>query len=245
MKAKWENEKNAIAKVQKLREDIERTNADIEKAERTYDLNKAAELKYGELPKLQKELAAEEAIAEKNKDGQSLLRDKVTEEEIARIVARWTGIPVSKLMEGEREKLLHLEDVLHQRVIGQDEAVTKVCEAILRQPCGHSGSEQAVGFVPVLGPHGRWQDRAGQGAGTGAVRRREEHRAHRHVGVHGEVQRLPPDRRAAGLCGLRGGRSADGGGASASLFAWCCSTRWKRRIRTCSTCCCRCWTTAG
>ena len=98
MKAKWENEKNAIAKVQKLREDIERTNADIEKAERNYDLNKAAELKYGELPKLQKELAAEEAIAEKNKDGQSLLRDKVTEEEIARIVARWTGIPVSKLM---------------------------------------------------------------------------------------------------------------------------------------------------
>ena len=96
MKAKWENEKNAIAKVQKLREDIERTNAEIEKAERTYDLNRAAELKYGELPKLQKELAEEEAIAEKNKSGDSLLRDKVTEEEIARIVARWTGIPVTQ-----------------------------------------------------------------------------------------------------------------------------------------------------
>ena len=154
MKAKWENEKNAIAKVQKLREDIERTNADIEKAERTYDLNKAAELKYGELPKLQKELAAEEAIAEKNKDGQSLLRDKVTEEEIARIVARWTGIPVSKLMEGEREKLLHLEDVLHQRVVGQDEAVTKVCEAILRSRAGIQDPNRPLGSFLFLGPTG-------------------------------------------------------------------------------------------
>ena len=154
MKAKWENEKNAIAKVQKLREEIERTNADIEKAERTYDLNKAAELKYGELPKLQKELAAEEAIAEKNKDGQSLLRDKVTEEEIARIVARWTGIPVSKLMEGEREKLLHLEDVLHQRVIGQDEAVTKVCEAILRSRAGIQDPNRPLGSFLFLGPTG-------------------------------------------------------------------------------------------
>ena len=154
MKAKWENEKNAIAKVQKLREDIERTNADIEKAERTYDLNKAAELKYGELPKLQKELAAEEAIAEKNKDGQSLLRDKVTEEEIARIVARWTGIPVSKLMEGEREKLLHLEDVLHQRVIGQDEAVTNVCEAILRSRAGIQDPNRPLGSFLFLGPTG-------------------------------------------------------------------------------------------
>ena len=154
MKAKWENEKNAIAKVQKLREDIERTNAEIEKAERTYDLNRAAELKYGELPKLQKELAEEEAIAEKNKSGDSLLRDKVTEEEIARIVARWTGIPVSKLMEGEREKLLHLEDVLHQRVIGQDEAVTKVCEAILRSRAGIQDPNRPLGSFLFLGPTG-------------------------------------------------------------------------------------------
>ncbi len=154
MKAKWENEKNAIAKVQKLREDIERTNAEIEKAEHTYDLNRAAELKYGELPKLQKELAEEEAIAEKNKSGDSLLRDKVTEEEIARIVARWTGIPVSKLMEGEREKLLHLEDVLHQRVIGQDEAVTKVCEAILRSRAGIQDPNRPLGSFLFLGPTG-------------------------------------------------------------------------------------------
>ena len=130
------------------------TNAEIEKAERTYDLNRAAELKYGELPKLQKELAEEEAIAEKNKSGDSLLRDKVTEEEIARIVARWTGIPVSKLMEGEREKLLHLEDVLHQRVIGQDEAVTKVCEAILRSRAGIQDPNRPLGSFLFLGPTG-------------------------------------------------------------------------------------------
>ena len=154
MKAKWENEKNAIAKVQKLREDIERTNAEIEKAERTYDLNRAAELKYGELPKLQKELAEEEAIAEKNTSGDSLLRDKVTEEEMARSVARGTGIPVSKLMEGEREKLLHLEDVLHQRVIGQDEAVTKVCEAILRSRAGIQDPNRPLGSFLFLGPTG-------------------------------------------------------------------------------------------
>ena len=136
MKAKWESEKNAITKVNKLREEIERVNAEMERAERQYDLNKAAELKYGELPKLKKELAAEEAIAEKSKGEDSLLRDKVTEEEIARIVGRWTGIPVAKLMEGEREKLLHLEDTLHQRVIGQDEAVKRVSEAILRSRAG-------------------------------------------------------------------------------------------------------------
>ena len=135
MKAKWENEKNAIGKVQTLREQIEQTNADIEKAQREYDLNKAAELKYGKLPQLQKQLEEEEKIAAAKKED-SLLRDRVTDEEIARIVARWTGIPVEKLVEGEREKLLHLDDVLHQRVIGQDEAVTKVSEAILRSRAG-------------------------------------------------------------------------------------------------------------
>ena len=154
MKAKWENEKNAIGKVTKLREDIERTNAAIEKAERDYDLNRAAELKYGELPKLQKELAEEEAIAEKSKGEDSLLRNKVTEEEIARIVARWTGIPVAKLMEGEREKLLHLEDMLHERVIGQDEAVRKVSEAILRSRAGIQDPNRPLGSFLFLGPTG-------------------------------------------------------------------------------------------
>ena len=154
LKAQWDNEKAAIAKVQKLREDLERLGAEIEKAERNYDLSKAAELKYGELPRLQKELAAEEAIAEKNKSSQSLLRDKVTEEEIARIVARWTGIPVQKLVEGEREKLLHLPDILHQRVIGQEEAVQKVSEAILRSRAGIADPNRPIGSFLFLGPTG-------------------------------------------------------------------------------------------
>ena len=153
MKAKWENEKNAIGKVQTLREQIEQTNADIEKAQREYDLNKAAELKYGKLPQLQKQLEEEEKIAAAKKED-SLLRDRVTDEEIARIVARWTGIPVEKLVEGEREKLLHLDDVLHKRVIGQDEAVTKVSEAILRSRAGIANPNRPIGSFLFLGPTG-------------------------------------------------------------------------------------------
>ena len=154
MKARWEAEKDAISKVTGLREEIERVNAQIEQAERSYDLNRAAELKYGELPKLKQELEKEEAIAEESKGENSLLRDRVTEEEIARIVGRWTGIPVSKLMEGEREKLLHLEDVLHQRVIGQDEAVRKVSEAILRSRAGIQDPNRPLGSFLFLGPTG-------------------------------------------------------------------------------------------
>lgn len=154
MKAKWENEKNAIVKVQKLREDIEKINSDIAKAEREYDLNKAAELKYGKLPQLQKELEEEEKIAERAKTGDSLLRDKVTYEEIAKIICRWTGIPVAKLMEGEREKLLHLEDILHKRVIGQNEAVEKVSEAIIRSRAGIHAPDRPVGSFLFLGPTG-------------------------------------------------------------------------------------------
>ena len=153
MKAKWENEKNAIGKVQTLREQIEQTNAAIEKAQREYDLNKAAELKYGKLPELQKQLEAEEKLANEKKED-SLLRDRVTDEEIARIVARWTGIPVEKLVEGEREKLLHLDDVLHKRVIGQDEAVTKVSEAILRSRAGIANPNRPIGSFLFLGPTG-------------------------------------------------------------------------------------------
>ncbi|MCR4882093.1 MAG: AAA family ATPase, partial [Clostridiales bacterium] len=154
MKAKWEGEKEAIGKVNKLREQIENTNAEIEKAERTYDLNRAAELKYGELPRLKKELEEEEGRAEKSRGEDSLLHDRVTDEEIARIVGRWTGIPVSKLMEGEREKLLHLEDVLHERVIGQDEAVRKVSEAILRSRAGIQDPNRPLGSFMFLGPTG-------------------------------------------------------------------------------------------
>ena len=154
MQARWENEKNSIGKVQKLREEIEQLGAEIADAERSYDLNRAAELKYGRLPQLQKELAEQEKLAEEAKSDNTLLRDKVSEEEIARIVARWTGIPVAKLMEGEREKLLHLDDTLHERVIGQDEAVEKVCEAILRSRAGIQNPNRPIGSFLFLGPTG-------------------------------------------------------------------------------------------
>ena len=153
MKAKWENEKEAIVKVQKLREEIESVNAQIEKAERNYELNKAAELKYGKLPKLQQELKVEEELSEKSKED-GLLRNKVTDDEIAKIVSRWTGIPVAKLMEGEREKILHLGDLLHKRVIGQDEAVEKVSEAIMRSRAGIGDPRKPIGSFLFLGPTG-------------------------------------------------------------------------------------------
>ena len=153
MKTRWENEKNSISRLQKLREDIENTNADIAKAERSYDLNKAAELKYGKLPALKKELEEAEAAAD-DYEKHTLLRDKVTDEEIAKIVGRWTGIPVSKLMEGEREKLLHLDEVLHKRVIGQDEAVQKVSEAILRSRAGIQDPNRPIGSFLFMGPTG-------------------------------------------------------------------------------------------
>ncbi len=154
MKAKLDIEKNSIGKVQKLREEIDKTNADIERAQNSYDLAKAAELKYGKLPALTKELHEEEEKAANGGSQTTLLRDTVTEEEIAKIVARWTGIPISKLMEGEREKLLHLDDTLHKRVIGQDEAVEKVCDAILRSRAGIQDPKRPIGSFLFLGPTG-------------------------------------------------------------------------------------------
>lgn len=153
MKAKWENEKNAIGKVQELREQIEDLNRQIEQAEQAYDLEKAAELKYGRLPEVKKQLAEQERLAQ-NGTEQSLLRDKVTEEEIAQIIERWTGIPVARLVEGEREKLLHLEDTLHKRVVGQDEAVRRVTEAILRSRAGIQDPGRPIGSFLFLGPTG-------------------------------------------------------------------------------------------
>ncbi len=153
MKAKWDNEKNSIGKVRSLREEIDKVNSQIERAENSYDLNQLAELKYGKLPQLKKELADAEEASEKN--GMSrLLRNKVTDDEIAEIVGRWTGIPVSKLMEGEKQKLLGLEDTLHKRVIGQNEAVEKVSDAILRSRAGIKDPRRPIGSFMFLGPTG-------------------------------------------------------------------------------------------
>ena len=154
MKSKWDMEKQSIERLQKLREEIEQTNAEIERAQNNYDLGKAAELQYGKLPALKKQLEEEEARAAEATKSTSLLRDNVSEEEICKIVARWTGIPVSKIMESEREKLLGLEEILHKRVIGQNEAVTKVSEAILRSRAGIKDPRRPIGSFLFLGPTG-------------------------------------------------------------------------------------------
>ncbi len=154
MKARWENEKSSIGEGQRIREEIEAVKADIEIAQSKGDWEKAAELKYSKLPELQKQLEAAEAKAEENTHKNTLLRDKVTEEEIARIVGRWTGIPVSKLMEGEREKLLRMEEILHRRVVGQNEAVERVADAILRSRAGIKDPRRPVGSFLFLGPTG-------------------------------------------------------------------------------------------
>ena len=154
MKSKWDMEKQSIERLQRLREEIEQTNAEIERAQSNYDLGKAAELQYGKLPSLKKQLEEEEARAAEATKSTSLLRDNVSEEEICKIVARWTGIPVSKIMESEREKLLGLEEILHKRIIGQNEAVTKVSEAILRSRAGIKDPRRPIGSFLFLGPTG-------------------------------------------------------------------------------------------
>ena len=244
MKAKWENEKDAISKVQKLREELEQVNAQIERAERDYDLNKAAELKYGRLPQLKKQLEEEETIAEKQKESKnSLLRDKVTEEEIARIVGRWTGIPVTKLMEGEREKLLHMDEVLHKRVIGQDEAVEKVSEAILRSRAGIQDPNRPLGSFLFLGPTGVGKTELAKALAE-ALFDDENNIVRIDMSEYMEkfsVSRLigaPP-----GYVGYEeGGQlTRQFAGNPIPLSSW---TKWKKHIRMSLTSCCKYWMTA-
>jgi ATP-dependent Clp protease ATP-binding subunit ClpB len=154
MKAQWETEKQGIKKVQALREEIEKLRRDIEVAERQYDLNRAAELKHGKLPELERRLHSEEERLASKQDGNRLLREEVTEEEIADIVSHWTGIPVTKLVEGERDKLLRLDEILHQRVVGQDEAVQLVADAVLRARSGIKDPRRPIGSFIFLGPTG-------------------------------------------------------------------------------------------
>ncbi|MCS7021697.1 MAG: ATP-dependent chaperone ClpB [Gemmataceae bacterium] len=153
LKARWLSEKQALQKIQALREQIEQVRRDIERAERQYDLNRAAELKYGRLPELEKQLAAAVAEVEQSK-GDRLVKEEVGEEEIAQVVSRWTGIPVSKLMEGEKQKLLHLAEELHKRVVGQDEAVQAVAEAVIRARSGLKDPNRPIGSFIFLGPTG-------------------------------------------------------------------------------------------
>ena len=155
MRAQWEAEKQSIEEIRKLREQLEQVRLEIERAERDYDLNKSAELKYGKLPQLERDIKEREAqLAAKQTSGGQLLREEVTEEEVAEIVSKWTGIPVTRLVEGEREKLLRMEDLLHQRVVGQDEAVRLVSDAVIRARAGIKDPRRPIGSFIFLGPTG-------------------------------------------------------------------------------------------
>ena len=209
-KALWQNEKDVISGVQSIKADLEAAQLDEERATREGDLVLASEIRYARIPELQRKLAeAEENLKAKQQGGGAILKEEVSEEEIANVVSAWTGIPVSKMMQGEMEKLVDLEEVLHKRVIGQDEAVSAVAGAIRRSRAGLSDPDRPLGSFMFLGPTGRRQDRARQGARRVPVRFRACHGAHRHVRVHGEVQRPASHRRASGVRRLRRGRSAD------------------------------------
>ena len=214
-KAEWQNEKDAIVGVQNLKAELESAQLDEERATREGNLQLASEIRYSRIPQLQQQLhVAEEAVKMKQQDG-AILKEEVSEEEIASVVAAWTGIPVAKMMQGEMEKLVDLEEVLKGRVIGQDEAGGR-CHP--PQPCGTFRPEPSHWLFPVPRPHRRGQDRAGQDAGRVPVRFREGHGAHRHVRVHGEVLRAASDRSASGIRGLRRGRPADRGRAPQPLL---------------------------
>jgi len=154
MRAQWEAEKQAIGKIRDLREEIEQVKRQIEQAERAYDLNRAAELRHGRIPELERRLKADEAQLTDKQGGKRLLREEVTEDEIAEIVSRWTGIPVTRLVEGERDKLLRLDEILHQRVVGQDEAVNLVADAVIRARAGIKDPRRPIGSFIFLGPTG-------------------------------------------------------------------------------------------
>ena len=242
-KAQWDNEKEAIGKVQQLRADLESANAELEKAQREYDLNKAAELQYGKIPALKKALEAEEQIAADGK-ARSLLRDKVTEEEIARIIERWTGIPVAKLMEGEREKLLHLEDILHQRVVGQDEAVRLVSEAILRSRAGIADPDKPIGSFLFLGPTGVGKTEL---AKTLAEALFDSERNLVRIDMSEYMEKFSVSRLIGAPPGYVGYEEGDSSPrrCGANPTPWSSLTRWRRPTPTCSTSSSRSWTTVG
>ena len=190
MKAHWQAEKEAIDAIRDAKERLEQAHREAERAERDADLQRAAELRYGEIPELERARAASRrrGCASSSRD-RTFLKEEVDDEDVAEVVAKWTGIPVSRLMEGEVEKLVHMEERLHERVIGQDEAVEAVSNALRRSRAGLQDPQPADRLVPVPRPHRRRQDRAGARAGRVHVRRRAGDGAHRHVRVHGEARR--------------------------------------------------------
>ena len=218
MRAQWEAERNALRKVQALRQEIEQVRQEAEAAERSYDLNRVAELRYGKLDELERRLRAEEEQLSAKQGGRRLLREVVTEDEIATVVSRWTGIPVSRLREGEREKLLRLDEVLHERVVGQDEAVGLVADAIIRARSGIKDPRRPIGSFIFLGPTGVGKTELAKIARRRALRHRGQHGPHRHERIPGAAHGQPARRRTARLRRLRGGWPAHRGGPAQAVF---------------------------
>ena len=242
-KAQWENEKNALGKVQHLREEIDAAKIELEKARRDNDWGKAAELANGKLPELTRQLEAEEKASEAKKES-SLLRDRVTEEEIANIVARWTGIPVSKLVEGEREKLLRLPDTLHQRVIGQDEAVQKVSDAILRSRAGIANPNRPIGSFLFLGPTGVGKTELAKALAQALF---DDEKNMVRIDMTEYMEKFSVSRLIGAPPGYVG--YEEGGQLTEAVrrhpYSVVLFDEVERPTRTCSTSCCRCWTMAA
>ena len=240
-KAQWDNEKASVEKLSKLREQIEDMNKQIQVAQRNYDLNEAARLQYGELPKLQKQLEVEEEKV-KSQD-LSLVHESVTDEEIARIISRWTGIPVAKLTEGEKTKILGLEEELHKRVIGQDEGVQKVTDAIIRSKAGIKDPTKPIGSFLFLGPTGVGKTEL---AKTLAATLFDDEQNMVRIDMSEYMEKYSVSRLIGALRDMWDTRKA----ASSQRLSegnhtqWFCSMKSKRHTRMSSTCCFRCWMTA-
>jgi flagellar biosynthesis GTPase FlhF len=217
LKAQWQGEKAAIERVSGLKQELESVAFEIERATQSADLGKAAELRYGRLPELQKQLAQETAHLQERQNGEQMLKEEVDEEDIAEVVAKWTGIPVSRLVEGEMQKLLKMEDRLRARVVGQDNALELVADAVRRSRAGLSDPNKPIGSFIFLGPTGVGKNRTGARAGRILVRRRARAGAFGYVGIHGKAFGRAFDWRPAGLRRLRGRRTTHRSGAAPSV----------------------------
>ena len=238
MTAAWKAENVQVAEAQKLKEQLDQAKSEMEVAQRRGDLQRASELLYGVIPDLQRKLDVAQSKGQ-------LVNEAVTAEQIAAVVSRWTGVPVDKMLEGEKAKLLRMEDNLRRRVVGQEDALRAVADAVRRARAGLNDPNRPIGSFLFLGPTGVGKTELTKALARIPVRRRARHGAHRHERVHGEARRRAPDRRAARLCRLRGRRRAHRSRSPPARTRCCCSTRWKKPTRTSSTFCCRCSMTAA
>ena len=245
MKAHWQGEKDEIAEIRSLKEQLEARRAEADRFEREGDLARAAEIRYGQLPELEQKVDDATAALEVMQMTQKMLKEEVDAEDIAEVVSKWTGVPVTRLLEGEVQKLVRMEEMLHERVVGQDEAVTAVANAIRRSRAGPVRPAPSDRLVHVPRPDRRREDRAGARAGRVPVRRRAGHGAHRHERVHGEAQRLAPHRRASRVTSATTRAASSPRRCAAGPTRSCCSTRSRRPTPTCSTCCSSCSTTGA